>query len=76
IKWKKQNHPSKEILITVKEYIIEFGNKPLGLKDTRPKCHCPICAQVLFEKNVNTVPSSNSNFSNYPKSEFCPIKLN
>ena len=68
----KQNHPSKEILITVKEYIIEFGNKPLGLKDTTPKCHCPICAQVLFEKNVNTVPSSNSNFLITQKANSAP----
>ena len=68
----KQNHPSKEILITVKEYIIEFGNKPLGLKILDPNAtalfvlkfylrkmliQChPLIAIFLITQKANSAP--------------------
>lgn len=67
-------HPDKNILISVAQYIQEFGNKPLNGIDSRPKCRCQLCKQEVFEKHMSTVSSSQGNFSHYPNRGYCPIK--
>lgn len=64
-------HPFKDSLLSVAEYIDEFGRGPLGGPDDRPLARCPVCKRDM---RIRAGQSQSNEHFYHIDSEFCPTK--